>query len=156
MDDARIDQLERRLQALEDEREIQRVLVRYGLAVDVGDAEATMALYAPDCFLDLNEAVFMQGREQTRGIVESDVHQALLPNCAHVMGPFVVQVDGDHAVATGYATVFLKQDGVSRIWHQAFGRWELSRCDGQWLITKRTSRTIGRPDNHPLIEPALR
>ena len=26
------------------------------------------------------------------------------------MGPYVVQVDGDHAVATGYATVYVRED----------------------------------------------
>ena len=153
---ARIAALERRIAALEDERAIQRVFVRYGLAVDTGNVEATIALYAEDCHIDIDGVVFMNGRQEARGIVESDVHQALLPYCAHVMGPFDVTVDGDRAVATGYATVFIRE-GETRIpWRQSFGRWELARRDGRWQIARRISRSLGHAEASEIVAPALR
>ena len=50
MDDlaATIADMQARLARLEDEREITRVLTRYGFAVDLGDADATAALYTDD------------------------------------------------------------------------------------------------------------
>ena len=46
--DQRIDDLERRVRELEDEREIHHVLIAYGFAVDSGDAAGTGALYTAD------------------------------------------------------------------------------------------------------------
>ena len=43
-----IEDLARRVQALEDEHAIHRTLVRYGFAVDSNDAEALVTLYTDD------------------------------------------------------------------------------------------------------------
>lgn len=152
---ARLAALEQRVMQLEDERAILDLITRYGLAVDSGDVDATAALYALDCLIDIDGVNVMTGREEARQTVLSPTHQALLPNCAHVMGPFSVRVDEDRAVATGYATVFLKVDGVSRVWRQSFGRWELERREGRWQVTRRTSLGIGRDDGAALVTPAL-
>ncbi len=146
---------DRRIIALEDEREIQHVFVRYGLAVDTGNVEATIALYTEDCHVDIDGVAFMNGRQEARAIVESDVHQAMLPHCAHIMGPFDVRLDGDRAVAIGYATVFAKQDGQRQVWRQSFGRWELARLDGRWLIARRIARSIGHADSPDIAAAAL-
>jgi uncharacterized protein (TIGR02246 family) len=155
MQNDELESLMRRVQALEDERAIQAVLTRYGFAVDAGEAEATMALYAEDCHIEIDGIAVMEGREQTRNIVESEVHQAILPNCAHIMGPFVVELDGDRASATGYATVMVKEDGVTGIWRLAYGRWELERREGRWQIVTRISRSVGRADAQDLLRMAL-
>ena len=144
-----------RVEALEDERAIQRLLTRYGLAVDGGDAEATGQLYAEDCHIDIDGAAFMDGREQARGIVTSPAHQEIMPNCAHVMGPYSVELDGDRATATGYATVYIKEDGKVRVWRQSYGRWELVKRDGRWQVAKRISRSTGRDDCQALFRAAL-
>ena len=46
--------LARRVQMLEDERAVREQVTRYGFAVDVGDEEATAALYAEDCVIDID------------------------------------------------------------------------------------------------------
>ena len=147
--------LKARIEALEDERAIQSLLTRYGLAVDSGDAEATARLYAEDCHIDIDSAAFMNGRAESRGIVTSPLHQAIMPNCAHVMGPFEVRLEGDRAVATGYATVYLKEDGQVRVWRQSYGRWELIKRDGRWQVQKRISRSTGRDDAQDLLRAGL-
>jgi ketosteroid isomerase-like protein len=155
-DNDRLDRLEARIEALEDEREIRDVLTRYGLAVDSGDTVATIALYAPDCAIDIDAAVFMNGKEEARFIVESPAHQEILPDCAHVMGPFAVTLNGTTAVATGYATVFVRTAGKPGVWRQSFGRWELEKRDGRWAIVRRVSRSVGRPDAGELFLAARR
>lgn len=147
--------LQRRVDALEDERAIQAILTRYGFAVDSGDAEGTAHLYAEDTHIDLDGVAFMDGREATKGIVTSPVHQGIMPNCAHIMGPFAVKLDGDRAVATGYATVYVREDGKVQIWRQSYGRWELVKRDGRWQVLVRISRSTGRDDCQALLNQGL-
>ena len=49
-----------RVRLLEDEREIGRVLTRYGLSVDLGDADATAEL-------DTDDTVMISGRHRSSG-----------------------------------------------------------------------------------------
>jgi len=156
MSDIELSALAARVQRLEDEREVQRVLTSYGLAVDSDSVEAMMRLYAEDAVVDIDGTTLMHGREETRQIVEGSAHQAILPTCAHVMGPYVVEVEGDRAVATGYATVFTLQEGRQQVWRQSFGRFDLERREGRWQITRRSSRSLGHEQAFELVRPALR
>ncbi|NUU23935.1 MAG: nuclear transport factor 2 family protein [Streptomycetaceae bacterium] len=141
---ARLTRVEGRLRELEDERAIREVLVRYGFAVDSGDADATAALYTGDCVIDIDAGTnVLHGEEGARGLVDNEVHQAILPRCAHMIGPLVIRVDQDEAVATGYACVVVVDDGVPRIWRQGCNRWHLRRTDGGWRIARRDSAAIG-------------
>jgi uncharacterized protein (TIGR02246 family) len=148
-------ELQKKVEALEDERAIQAVLTRYGFAVDSGDADGTAHLYAEDCHVDIDNASFMDGRDATRGIVTSPLHQSIMPNCAHVMGPFAVKLDGARAVATGYATVYVREDGQVRVWRQSYGRWELVKRDGRWQILRRTSRSVGHDEAQAMLNAGL-
>jgi len=141
----------RRIQRLEDEAEIRNLLASYGLATDGGSVEATANIFAEDCHIDIDGAAFMEGRDQARGIVSSPLHQEIMPNSAHIMGPFHITWDGETAIATGYATVYLKEDGAVKIWRQSYGRWELVRRDGRWQVLRRTSRSTGRDDCQELL-----
>jgi len=64
--------LSKRVEALEDEREIQSVMTRYALAVDSNDAEATSQIYAEDCTIDIDGDWFFNGREETKQIVTGE------------------------------------------------------------------------------------
>src|SRR3954467_7301108 len=90
-------QLSRRLQALEDERDVRNVITRYCFAVDSDDPDATEKLYWEDCVVSVDEKRFYRGAE-VRQIVTGPAHQSILPNCSHVMAPFLVAMDGDRAV----------------------------------------------------------
>jgi ketosteroid isomerase-like protein len=149
--------LAQRVQRLEDERDIQRTLVRYGFAVDSGDGDATADLYTDDCVIELDFAGgrTLRGRAGAKGIVDDETHQSLLPNCAHLVGPFSVEVDGDHAVATGYVMVVRRGGDDFSIWREACGRWELVRHEGRWRISHRTSIAVGSASAQDLLKAGL-
>lgn len=69
------------------------------------------------------------------------------------MRPYVVQVEGDRAVAIGYATVYVRENAQIKPWRQAYGRFELARRDGTWQITKRVSRAVGSQDRSDVLGP---
>jgi hypothetical protein len=150
---AQLGALAARVQALEDVLAVHRVLTSYGLAVDAGNADTTAALYAEACEVDIDRTAWFRSRQDVHDMVLGDAHQAILGECAHVMGPYAVTVDGDHALAVGYATVYVRQDAQIRPWRQAYGRFELERRDGRWQITKRVSRAVGSQYRSDVLGP---
>ena len=152
--------LEARLAEVEARLAVQQVITSYGLAADTNNIPAMMALWTDDCVIEIDGNVIAQGRKQSRRIIESEVHQAIQPYAAHVMGPFVIEVtDPDHAIATGYQTVYVREgrkaEGQSQVWRQSFGRWELRRTGDRWEIARRTSRAVSHPGVREIIAPAL-
>lgn len=65
MTDGRLDDFRRRLTALEDERDIARLLASYGPLVDAGDADGAAALWATDGVYDVGDWR-MAGRAKSR------------------------------------------------------------------------------------------
>ena len=63
-------------------------------------------MFAEDGVYDVDGPLLMEGRAAVRAMVRGPRHQAMLPNCAHQIGPAVVELDGDRAVATGYSRVY--------------------------------------------------
>lgn len=157
----KVAQLEQRLAEAEARLAVQNVITTYGLAADTNDIAAMMALWSDDCVIEIDGNVIARGRTQSRGIIDSEIHQSIQPYSAHVMGPFRIDViDGDHAVATGYQTVYVREgkraDGQSQVWRQSFGRWELRRTDGRWEIARRQSRAVSNPGVKSIVAPTLR
>src|SRR2546422_5508311 len=71
MDDLReqVADLARRVRALEDELAIHRQIVRYGFAVDTGDADAAAALFTEEAVYDVDGPLRMEGRDGVRAMV---------------------------------------------------------------------------------------
>jgi uncharacterized protein (TIGR02246 family) len=157
--EATVERLAARLQAVEDELAITRLLTSYGFAVDGDDPDGCADLYAPDAVVTIDDTVRLAGRDELRTIVTSEAHQAILPGCAHVMGPFTVDVSGDTATATGYATVFVASDvsgGPREVWRQSLSRWTLARVGGAWKVQRRESWAIGREPGQAIAREGLR
>jgi len=149
--------LRERVQRLEDEREVTRLATRYGFAVDLGDADATAALYTADTEIDVGPGSQFRGTEGVRSLVTGERHQAILGRCAHTLGPLSVRVDGDRAVATGYVRVYVADpDGdEAKLWRMSFTRLELVREESGWRIARRTSRTLGSERAPELLRAGL-
>jgi uncharacterized protein (TIGR02246 family) len=149
-----LETLTRRVQALEDELAIHRLIVRYGLAVDTGDAERTAAVFTPDGVYDADVRL-MQGRAGVADMVRGERHQGMVGHCAHQIGPAVVRVDGDRAVALGYSRVYLESAAAIGIYRVSVNRWELERRAGRWLIARRVTRLLGHAEASALLADGL-
>ena len=156
---AEVAALAARVRVLEDEREVLRVLTRYGFAVDVGDADACAALYTDDTVIDLGPGSEFAGTAGARTLVEDDRHQAIVGRCAHTLGPFVVDaaVDGDRATATGYVRVYVSDSDQRnpRLWRIGYTTFELVRSGPTWRIAHRRSRSLGADDGAALLRVGL-
>ena len=158
MDDLRqqVAALARRVQALEDELAIHRQIVRYGFAVDTGDADGAAALFTQDAVYDVDGPLLMEGRDGVRAMVRGPRHQAMLPRCAHQIGPAVVEVHGDRATAVGYSRVYVRREAGIETYRVSFNRWELVKENGAWRIARRTTRILGHDEAQALFRDAVR
>lgn len=167
--EARLQQVEDRLRVVEDERDIARLIATYGPSVDAADAVAAAALWSADGVYDV-EGLRMSGRDEIAAMVRSGGHRRLVDNgCAHFLGPAVVTVRGDDAVALCESLVVLRaaegyaerESGATAerlpapgyvVWRAAANHFRLRRVDGDWRITERTSRLLdGTAAAHALL-----
>jgi uncharacterized protein (TIGR02246 family) len=138
--------LARRVQALEDELAIHRLIVRYGPGVDAGDADRGAAVFTANGVYDVDVGL-MEGREAVREMVRGARHQAMVGRCAHQIGPAVVMLDGpERASAIGYSRVYLRTPDRVEVYRVSLNRWELVKERGEWLISRRVTRLLGHPE----------
>jgi ketosteroid isomerase-like protein len=153
---SRVERLEQRLRTVEDELEITRTVVEYGLAVDAGEAEVTGQLFTEDTVFDVDGNNIMRGRAAVEAMVLGPGHQSLLPNCAHTIGPIVVDVDGDSARATGYSRIYRATGDSFELFRIGCNQWELERRGPGWRINKRTTRVLGSLESQAILRSGLR
>jgi uncharacterized protein (TIGR02246 family) len=151
-----LEELAVRLRRLEDERDIARLIASYGPAVDAGDADATARLWAIDGVYDV-DGWRMEGRADVHAMISSDAHQKLVAKgCCHFLGPCVVTVTEDEAVAVCESLVLVRDGDSYRVWRSTAHHFALRRIDDQWQIATRTSRVLdGNPDAHALLTKGL-
>jgi uncharacterized protein (TIGR02246 family) len=141
---------------VEDERDIARLIARYGPAVDAGDADAAANLWAEDGVYDI-DLMRMDNRAEVHAMVSSAAHQNMVAHgCSHFLGPAVVTVDGDAAVAICESLVLVRDGDGYRVWRATANHFTLRRIDGTWRISIRTSRVLdGDPASHALLTKGL-
>src|SRR5690625_7048837 len=94
VNDSDIASLVARLQRLEDERDIARLIACYGPAVDAADADTAAGLWASDGTYDV-EGWQMNSSADVQAMVASEAHRELVEaGCCHFLGPAVITVDG--------------------------------------------------------------
>lgn len=155
----RIAALEARLQRLEDELEIQRLIAGYGPCVDAANSAGAAELWAEDGSYDV-EGWRMTSRDEIRAMVDSDGHRALVAaGCCHFLGPSVVTVDGDEAVALCESVVLRASAGAEPgyvVWRAAANHFHLRRTTAGWRIAARTTRLLdGNPEAHTLLSAGI-
>lgn len=142
MTEARITALEGRIQRIEDERAIERLIASYGPLVDAGDAEEAADLWAIDGTYDV-EGWSMCSRADVAAMVRSDAHQGLIRRgCCHFLGPAVVSVDGDEAIAVCESVLLLHRDGRFSTARAGANHFRLRRIGDRWQIVMRITRAL--------------
>ena len=151
-----LDELTSRLRRLEDDRDIRQLIASYGPAVDAGDADAAARLWSNDGVYD-GDGWRMEGRADIHAMVRSAAHQNLVAKgCCHFLGPCVVTVTGEEAVAVCESLVLIRDGDGYRVWRATAHHFALRRIDEQWQITTRTSRVLdGNPDARALLMKGL-
>lgn len=151
-----VEDLAARLRLLEDERDIARLIASYGPAVDAGDPDAAARLWAADGVYDI-DLMRMESRADVHAMVNSAAHQKLVAHgCSHFLGPCVVSVADDSAVAVCESLVLVREGEGYRVWRATANHFALQRIDGRWQITTRTSRVLdGKPEAHVLLTKGL-
>ena len=159
----RLLELEERLQRLEDEREITQLIARYGPLVDSGSADDVAELWTEQGEYDV-DAMHLRGHEELAAMVGSRAHQGLIhAGSAHFLGPVVVRLHGDEAVAVCYSLLVVnaptddKPAGGFVVRRSTAHHWELSRTPAGWRTTRRTSRLLdGREEARDLLARGAR
>ncbi len=142
MTDDRLARLEERVQRLEDELAIIRLVASYGPLVDAGEADAVAALWAEDGSYDV-EGWRMTSREDVRAMVLSEGHQHLIEGgCSHFLGPVTVTIDGDSAVAVCESILVRHRDGGFSVRRAGANHFHLGRGADGWRIKDRRTRAL--------------
>ena len=157
--------LETRFAKVEAELAIRNVIARYGLAADCGDIDAALACHTADAIYVVSNPragrdgdagdLELKGHKAISDMLSSEMHQSLLPNCAHTVGPLVVSVMSEAASVTGYSRVYNMIDERPVLMRLAFNQWDMKCVDGLWKIAKRESRVMGEDAAQTLLKKAL-
>lgn len=149
--ESRVAALADRLQAVEDELEIIRLIASYGPLVDSGSADEVGAIWAEDGIYDVDE-LFMGSRAEIVAMVNGEDHQGLIHRgTAHFLGPASVTVTGDTAVAVCESILMVHHKERFIPARAGIHHWELARTAEGWKTTRRTSRLLnGTADGHAL------
>jgi hypothetical protein len=140
-----LEELAARLERIEDELAVRRVILSYGPAADAGETERAGALWADDGEYEWDaERPALRGPDAVAAMLAGKQHQSLIANgVAHFAGPPLIDIDGDRATALSYSFV-LRRDDDQRVyvWRLGAARWEFVRVDGSWRIHRRTHRQL--------------
>ncbi|APE15331.1 hypothetical protein BOH72_08950 [Mycobacterium sp. WY10] len=138
-----LENLEKRLKTLEDERDIARLIASYGPLVDSGDPDAVAALWAVDGGYDTGDWQ-MSSRADVAAMVRSEQHQGLIARgCCHFFGPPAVTVDGDRAVAICQSMLLVRREARGfAVARAGVHLLHLQRNESGWEIVSRTARQL--------------
>ncbi len=156
---------EDRLSRVEAELAIRNVIALYGLAADCGDIKTALSCHTEDALYIVSDPhagrgaasadLELRGHSAIRHMLSSDMHQSLLPNCAHTVGSLVVELSGNEAAVTGYSRVYHTKNGAPYLMRLAFNHWHMKQDGGAWKIARRESRVMGEPAAQKLLKEAL-
>ena len=137
------DRIAERLRLLEDREAIRDLIARYGPLADAGNAEAVAALWREDGVYAVGGMGEAHGRAAIAALISGPVHQSLLADgCAHVLTSPVIDLDGDNATARCHSVIFRHEDGEWAPVRVAANRWELTRTDAGWSVTRRDNALL--------------
>lgn len=149
--EARLARLEAQLQALQDRVAVCQIIALYGPQADTADTYErglkVGALWAEDGVYELAAGWAGQGPEGIAGLLDNDVHRALVRDgAAHIPSAPYVTLDGDRATAVNYSRVYKHVDGAFVIWRVSVNHWTFTRTKDGWKVMRRTNRLLDGSD----------
>ncbi|MFC7446837.1 nuclear transport factor 2 family protein [Rhodococcus daqingensis] len=148
-----------RVQLLEDQLALMRIISAYGPAVDSGESATVAAMWTEDGVYDVDTGC-LRGHDEIEAMVQSRPHQTYIHDgSGHLVGPPHIDVDGDTAVATCHSQLVLHdpQTRTYRVARITANRWEFARIDGQWKVTLRTNRILdGRAEAREILAAGVK
>ncbi len=159
--EARLLELERRLQRAEDQLEIQNLLMSYGPLVDSATAAPAGDLWEPgggySFTLPDGGTKRLEAPDEIAGMYSWPGHLDLVnTGCAHMTATPKITVNGDEAQAVGYSVVILKEGERWFLWRAAVNHWTLARTADGWRIAERFNRALdGSPESHETMRKVL-
>ena len=161
----RLFKLEQRLKLAEDELELRNLMVRYGMAVDCGDVESALACHSENAIYTVSspstgrkdyncDDLHLTGHQAIADMLKSEMHQSLIPNCAHTVGPLTIELSEDKARATGYSRLYQRNEDNFSLMRLSVNEWRFIRSLKGWLIIARESRLIGENEAQKLLAQA--
>ncbi len=149
--------LEQRIQQLEDQAAIKRLVDTFANLADDKDIATQMQLFTEDATVNtyFGDTLFasMSGREEISKVFSSFI--ANFSALYHMNGQIVTNIDGDLASSTHYCLVVLISNDNGKEFKNFNGviyKDDYVRRDGQWLITKREACFTWR-DVSELVSP---
>lgn len=131
------DDLQDRVQRLEDILEIQQLFIDYGHHLDAGDFEAYASLFANEGEVLLGPLGRAKGRTEIRALMEKAL-VGQVGNSFHVISNPMVSLRGDTATSDVMWTVVgREEDGRPSLSMIGRHRDELVREGGRWRFLKR-------------------
>lgn len=155
--------VESRLRLIEDKLAIYELIASHPPSADTGAADYTRSVYRDNGLFDrgprLDGAV---GASAIAAFIQRPEHdEAIHGGLAHFAGLPLIDLRGDTAIVTSYLmVVHLDHEGLARelpnhglsngyrIHRVLVNRWELERCDGRWMIAKRTLLPVDGSAGH--------
>lgn len=152
----RVERLEARLRAAEDQLEIIRLLNTYGPAVDSGSADAAAALWTEDGIYDAG-GVTRFTPEALVAMYNDTGHQQLIhEGSSHLTATPRIELRGDEAEAVAYSFVVRRRGDEWFLMRAAINHWLLVRTASGWRIKERFNRVLdGSEGSHEVMKRAL-
>lgn len=151
---ATVEDLERRLRALEDREAIRETIARYAYEVDCGEPPDWASVFSDDIEMEAGKLGTSRGLAEIEKRFSRAEHlDAIREGSQHAYSNVVVDldVDGDEATAWGYACVHTRKDGAWRVYTLGVNRWRLRREGGAWKFVARERREVGEEGWRRLI-----
>jgi len=137
-------EIQKRVQRLEDERAVQRVVSSYGPCAHAGLTSSARSLWLDDGAYDwdADQEPYL-GRDSVDQMLRGDSHQRLIAEgVAHLTFPPLCKIEGVRAVAVTYSLLFVRVEDGYRLFRLGANKWELHRAGSTWKISRRTNRKL--------------
>lgn len=152
--------LEQRVQRMEDESQIRRILVLYGTYLDARDFASYAALFAPEGEWVGGFGRF-KGPKAIQAMLEERLGKAepgwINKTSYHLLSNALIEIDGDKARVVSKYLFLTKPENDTKPVPLLAGRYEddLVRLDGEWKIVRRVTNGIipYRDGNAPTPPP---